>query len=248
MVSVEKRNLPMIARFTAMVLALATMVLPAQAQQAPATDAQRPGYLLVMGTSTNAEAMGKYARTLPPIYEKLSGVYLATGGVGRGVNVLEGEFKQQSIVLAKFPTLDGPNEFWWSPEYRASVEIRKGAGTFNVVKLKGMPGDVGKPEGKPAYLISLANIKDRTKLKPYGDVAGPLVKAAGAKFVSAGGRKDIELLEGEFGNLTVNVLQFPSMDALLKFYNDPAYQKVIPVRQSAGDYTILAVDGFQPRN
>ena len=62
----------MIARFTAMVLALATMVLPAQAQQAPATDAQRPGYLLVMGTSTNAEAMGKYARTLPPIYEKLS--------------------------------------------------------------------------------------------------------------------------------------------------------------------------------
>ena len=238
----------MASRFAALVFALVMPAFAVGAQQTPSAESSRPGYLFVMGTSTNAEAMGKYARTLPAIYEKLGGYYLATGGVGRGIKVLEGKFDQQSIVLAKFPNLDGPNEFWWSPEYRASVEIRKGAGTFNVVKLKGMPGDVGKPEGKPAYLISIANIIDRAKLKPYGDVAGPLVRAAGAKFVSAGSRKDIELLEGEFGNLTVNVLQFPSMAALEKFYNDPAYQKVIPIRQSAGDYTVLALDGFQPRN
>ncbi|MSO97015.1 MAG: DUF1330 domain-containing protein [Rhodospirillaceae bacterium] len=237
----------MIARFFAAALALSAVFSHASAQQA-APEAARPGYLFVMGTTTNTEVLGKYARTLPAIYEKYQGYYLASGGVGRGVRVLEGEFKQQSVILAKFPDVGGPNTFWWSPEYRQSAEIRKGAGTFNVLKLKGMPGDLGKPEGRPAYLISIAEIRDREKLKPYSDVAGPLVKAAGAKFVSAGGRKDIELLEGEFGNKNVNILQFPSLEALRKFYEDPAYQKVIPIRQSAGDYVLLEVEGFQPRN
>ena len=68
---------------------------------------------------------------------------------------------------------------------------------------------------------------------------------AGGKFISTGGRKDIELLEGEFGNKNVSIIQFPSLEALRKFYDDPAYQKVIPIRQSAGEYTILEIDGVQ---
>jgi uncharacterized protein (DUF1330 family) len=239
----------MITRIFGLALTMIAMFSPAHAQApAPAPEAPRPGYLFVMGTSTDREAMGKYARTLPPIYQTHQGFYIASGGVGRGVRVLEGEFKQQSVIIAKFPALDGPNSFWWSPEYRQSVEIRKGAGTFNVVKLKGLPGDTAKPEGKPAYLISMFTIKDRTKLKPYGEVAAPLLKAAGGKFVATGARKDIELLEGEFGNVNINIIQFPSLEALRKFYDDPAYQKVIPIRQSAGDYVLLEVDGVPAAN
>ena len=99
-----------------------------------------------------------------------------------------------------------------------------------------------RKSGKPAYLVSIAEIRDREKLKPYATAAMPLVRAAGARFISTGGRKDIELLEGEFGNLTVNVLQFPSIEALRGFYADPAYQQIIPIRQSAGDYTLLEID------
>jgi len=216
--------------------------LPAQSMGESNTT--RPAYLLVMGTSTDAAAMGRYARTLPSIYAKLDGYYLALGAVGRGITVLEGSFKAQSLVLAKFPRLEGPNEFWWSPEYRRSVEIRRGAGSFTVVKLKGVPGDLNKPSGKPAYLLSIGEIKDRDKLKPYADIARPLVRAAGASFVSVGGRKDIELLEGEFGNLDVTLLRFPSMQALETFYRDPAYQRAIPLRQSAGEYTLLAIEGI----
>lgn len=223
--------------------ALLAPTSPTLAQQsAPAGDS-RPGYLFVTGMTTNAEVIGRYTRTLPPIYEKFGGMYLAVGGVGRGITVLEGRFEAQSLIFVKFPTQGGPNEFWWSPEYRASAELRQGAGTFNVIKFAGMPGDTAKPQGKPAYLISIADIKDRAKLKPYADSALPLVRAAGARFVAVNSRKDIELLEGEFGNLTVTVLQFPSLSALKSFYEDPAYQKIIPIRQSAGNYTVLAVDG-----
>lgn len=216
--------------------------LPAQSMGE--SNMTRPGYLLVMGRSTDSAAMGRYARTLPPIYAKLDGYYLALGAVGRGITVLEGSFKAQSVVLAKFPRVEGPNEFWWSPEYRRSVEIRRGAGSFTVVKLKGVPGDLNKPSGKPAYLLSIGDIKDRDKLKPYADIARPLVRAVGASFVSVGGRKDIELLEGEFGNLDVTLLRFPSMQALEIFYRDPAYQRAIPLRQSAGEYTLLAIEGI----
>lgn len=217
---------------------------PGMAQSAaPAPEAPRPGYLLVMGTVTDHEALTRYAATLPAIYAQYGGRPLFNGRVGTKVRVLEGQFAPQSLVLSKFEALDGPNAFWWSPEYRRSVELRKGAGTFTVLKLKGVPGDAGLPQGKPAYLISIAEIREPARLKPYAAVAAPLVKAAGARFISAGGRKDIELLEGEFGNRTVNVLQFPSIEALRSFYADPEYQKVIPIRQSAGDYVLLEVDG-----
>jgi uncharacterized protein (DUF1330 family) len=210
--------------------------------QAPSTDGSRPGYLLVMGNVTDREALARYGATLGPIYAQHGGRPIAIGAVGRNVRVLEGQFPFQSIVLSRFPSIDAPNAFWWSPEYRRSVELRRGAGSFTVLRLKGMAGDAVAPSSKPAYLISIAEIRDRDKLKLYAAAAVPLVQAAGAKFISAGGRKDIELLEGEFGNRTVNVLRFPSLEALRRFYEDPAYQKVIPTRQSAGDYTLLEVD------
>lgn len=237
----------------AVVLAATVRVQPAVAQAAAAQPAatqesRRPAYLFVMGTTSNAEVIGRYARTLPPIYEKFAGRYLATGRVGRNLLVLEGSFQPESIVLAKFATPEGPNEFWWSPEYRQSAEMRQGAGIFDVVKLKGRPDEAAAPQGRPAYLISIARIQDRSKLKPYAEGVRPLLQAAGAKFLVSADRKDIELLEGQFDNLTVVIIQFPSFDGLRKFYDDPAYQALIPIRRSAGDYTLLAIDGFEPRN
>jgi uncharacterized protein (DUF1330 family) len=224
---------------TLLTLGLATPAAPAQ--PAPA-EAPRPGYLLVMGTVTDRDALARYGATLGPIYAQYGGRPIAVGGVGGKLRVLEGPFAHQSIVLSKFPSVDAPNAFWWSPEYRRSVELRRGAGAFTVLRLKGVAGDFDAPAGKPAYLVSIAAIHDRRKLEPYVTAALPLVKAAGATFISTGGRKDIELLEGEFGNLTVNVLRFPSIEALRRFYDDPAYQRIIPIRRSAGDYVLLEID------
>jgi uncharacterized protein (DUF1330 family) len=214
---------------------------PPSSVLAPA-DSARPGYLLVLANVTDRAVLARYGATLGPIYAQHGGRSIANGRVGANVRVLEGRFAYESVVLSKFGTIDGPNAFWWSADYRRSVELRTGAGSFTVVKLKGVAGDLTFPEGPRAYLISIANIRDRGKLAPYGQAAVPLVRAAGAKFVSSGSRKDIELLEGEFGNLSVNVLEFPSVAALRRFYEDPAYQKVIPIRQSAGDYTLLELE------
>jgi uncharacterized protein (DUF1330 family) len=203
----------------------------------------RPGFLFVTGFSTNREVMGQYARTLPPIYQKYQGYYVASGGPGNGVTVLESDWTPRSVILAKFPTVEAVNEFWWSPEYRHSAALRAGAGAFTVVRLKGRPGDVARPRGKPAYLIGINEIRDPAKNAEYGKAALPLLQEHGGRVIAGGSRKDIELLEGEFGNKTVTVVEFADLAALRAFYNDPRYQAIIPVRQAAGDSTVIEVDG-----
>lgn len=227
--------------------AFAQQAAPAAGPAAGMAADDRAGYLLVMGTSLKQDVMTEYGKMLPPIYDKYKGYYVAVGGVGRGVTVLEGKFDSKSVLLARFPAPDAVNEFWWSPEYRAAAKLRidAEAGKFTVLRLKGRPGEGARAMGKPAYLIGIEQVKDPVKLREYGAKAGPLVGAHGGKIVAGGGRKDIELLEGSFGNLQSTVVRFESLDALRKFYNDPAYQDAIKLRQAAADSLVLEIDGTE---
>jgi uncharacterized protein (DUF1330 family) len=215
-------------------------------RQNPVADAARPAYLFVMGTTTNADVIGRYARTLPPIYQEFGGFYLAVGNTSRNLLVLAGKFQRESIVLARFPASDGPNALWWSPQYRRSARMRAGAGIFDVVKLRGIPGDLAGPEGRPAYLISIVSVSDREKLQSYEAAVEPLLRDASARHIVHVDRKDIELLEGDFGNLSVSIVQFPTIEALRSFYDHPSHRALIPVREDAGDFTVLAIEGFEP--
>ena len=72
-----------------------------------------PGYLLVVGKTTDRAKIGAYAASLPPIYASLDGYYLAIGASGRGVTWLEGPWTDRSVIFAKFPTRAGGDAFWW---------------------------------------------------------------------------------------------------------------------------------------
>ncbi len=46
-------------------------------------------------------------------------------------------------MLIEFPSFKRAQEFWDSPDYRAAVELRKGAAKFNAVIVDGLPpGDI----------------------------------------------------------------------------------------------------------
>jgi uncharacterized protein (DUF1330 family) len=47
--------------------------------------------------------------------------------------VLEGQAAFESIVLGQWPSCEAARAFWWSPEYRALVEMRKDWGSFDVI-------------------------------------------------------------------------------------------------------------------
>ena len=86
---------------------------------------------------------------------------------------------------------------------------------------------------KPAYLIGSSIMpENHGSLAPYGEAAGPMLMKAGAEIIVTGkSGQPIKLFEGEWpddGSLTI--LKFPSMEALLTFWNSPEYQAIKHLR------------------
>ena len=86
---------------------------------------------------------------------------------------------------------------------------------------------------KPAYLITSGNVVAPEKMPAYLEASAPLFKAAGSEEIAFGKLSDrnIHLLEGEWPYKgLVMIIKFPSMDALLKFWNSPAYHRAKKLR------------------
>ena len=98
-----------------------------------------PGYLLVQGKVTDLEGFKAYNAALPPIYKEWGGHYIALVPAPR-VEVAEGDSRNESILIAKFPSKEAAWGFWKSAEYAAAKKLREGKGTFFVTVLDGLPG------------------------------------------------------------------------------------------------------------
>jgi len=70
-----------------------------------------PGFLFVNATVTDFEKLGTYGRALPPIYATYGGTYVVSGGVGRNVEVLDGDPAFQSVIFAQFDSLEDVERF-----------------------------------------------------------------------------------------------------------------------------------------
>ncbi len=99
----------------------------------------KPAYLLVQGTVTDLEGFKAYNAALPPIYQKFGGHYLTVTPASK-VEIAEGEPRNESILIAKFPSREAAWGFWKSAEYQAAKQLRAGKGRFFVTVLDGLPG------------------------------------------------------------------------------------------------------------
>ena len=100
---------------------------------------EKPGYLLVQGQITDIEGFRAYNAALPPIYQKFGGHYLTVTPAAK-VELAEGEPRNESILIAKFPSREAAWAFWNSTEYTAAKQLRAGKGRFFVTVLEGLPG------------------------------------------------------------------------------------------------------------
>ncbi len=94
----------------------------------------------------------------------------------------------------------------------------------------------------PGYMIFEIEITDRTAWDAYRKVAGPVMAQGGGRFVI--NSTDPEPLEGNWTPPTISVVEFPSIEAARDFYNSPAYQATIPMRERASRGRGILVDGF----
>lgn len=83
----------------------------------------------------------------------------------------------------------------------------------------------------PALMIALVTIKDAAKMQQYSAAAGPTIVAAGGVILGRG--KRVATLCGEVSPDATLVARFPSADAARGWYDSPAYQALIALRDEA---------------
>ena len=93
-----------------------------------------------------------------------------------------------------------------------------------------------------AYFVVDLTIPDPQKLKEYEAAANPLLKKHGARVLARAGTGDYDVIEGDWQPRRLVILEYPSLEAIHDFYNDPEFQPVKRVRQAVpGTYTQRAM-------
>ena len=93
----------------------------------------------------------------------------------------------------------------------------------------------------PAYVIALvrADDLDAQPLQDYRAANSALVERHGGRFVVRGGA--IDVLEGQAPDRVV-VIEFPDRGAARAWFEDPDYQDIRGLRQSASETDIFVVE------
>ena len=92
-------------------------------------------YIIANVTVTNPE---KYAE-----YRKLSSIAVQAYGAefcvrGGAVEVLEGDWTPDRVVVLKFPSLEKAQAYYHSVEYTAAIKARQGASVMRMVLVEGV--------------------------------------------------------------------------------------------------------------
>jgi len=90
------------------------------------------------------------------------------------------------------------------------------------------------------YIIGHITVRDPEAYKEYVERDTPILNGLGGEFIVRGGTS--EVMEGEVLQRHV-VIEFPSYEAAVAAYNDPAYQEVAEIRKRTADSVILVVEG-----
>ena len=91
------------------------------------------------------------------------------------------------------------------------------------------------------YWIANNTITDAAEYEKYKAANAPLFKRFGAKFITRGGTQQVR--EGDAFARTV-VIEFPSMQAAIECYDDPAYVASRQIRKSAAEGRLIIVEGY----
>jgi uncharacterized protein (DUF1330 family) len=100
-------------------------------------------------------------------------------------------------------------------------------------------------QSNPAFVIveRTATTGDESIQEQYAKLARDILPKYGARYLARSQR--IALLEGDGATpCCMAILQFPSMEALRRWYDSPENQSAAKVRQSGAKFRIIAIEGL----
>ena len=78
----------------------------------------------------------------------------------------------------------------------------------------------------------------------YNANVGAIIESFGGVYPLR--HKKARVLEGDWNAEFITLIEFPSMDELLEFYESEAYRPWLDVRKNAGDGRIVVFEGGEP--
>ena len=94
-----------------------------------------------------------------------------------------------------------------------------------------------------AYIVVQIKITRPDGWPEYREEVSRLAAEHGGRYLVRGG--DVEVLEGPpHDGRRVVVFEFPSMDAIKKFWHSPAYEKAKKLRAGSGEVAAWAIPGY----
>lgn len=93
-----------------------------------------------------------------------------------------------------------------------------------------------------AYLIARVNIINSDQYALYLNAARPIIEQFGGKALARGG--EVIACEGPEESRRIVVVEFPSMERALEFYNSPEYREAKKLREQAAEGELIFADGI----
>ena len=89
----------------------------------------------------------------------------------------------------------------------------------------------------PAYVVAYTEVNDPETFGRYAAAAAPVTASHGGRYLWAG--PGCEMLDGEFPGNGHAIIEFPTREDAMRWYNSPEYQELIPMRQASGPTSLL---------
>ena len=92
-------------------------------------------YVIAMVRVKDPVRYEDYRRLVTPTLAKYGGRFIARGGK---VEVLEGDWQPNRLVILEFPSMDHARQWWNSPEYTEAKLIRQATSEGTLLILEGV--------------------------------------------------------------------------------------------------------------
>jgi uncharacterized protein (DUF1330 family) len=93
----------------------------------------------------------------------------------------------------------------------------------------------------PAYMVVQLKVTDADKFTRYREAVPTVVAAFGGRYIVRGGT--VEALEGSHDGRRLVLFEFPSVEAIKRFWHSPEYAAVKSLRENAAEIDAWAVPG-----
>ncbi len=97
----------------------------------------------------------------------------------------------------------------------------------------------------PAYAIGQLFIKNKDWLEEYSSKIGPLLKKHQGHVIAKGKPSQLEG-KAELPQVLITI-EFPNLRLAHAWYDDPANQSLVKLRQTGSHFELLLVDGKEKR-